>query len=114
MSYSKIIAAICGQLQNKYGTAGQSEVLDNRDVAGQILQCQAAMPDFLRLGMGLLTWVFDYWGLLTSGSRFHRMPTELQRRQLDSWANSPLDVCRNFVRFYTSLYFLIVMEEDAQ
>jgi hypothetical protein len=114
MSYPKIIAAICGQLRNRYSTGGESEALHIRDVVGQILQCQAAMPDFLRLGMQLLTWVFDYWGLITSGSRFHRMPTELQRRQLESWTNSRLDVCRNFVRFYASLYFLIVLEEDAQ
>ena len=88
MSYPKIIAAICEQLRHRYGTGDAPAVLRRDDVAGQILQCQAAMPDFLRSGMRMLTWVFDYSGLITSGSRFHRMPTELQRHQLDVWANS--------------------------
>lgn len=114
MSYPKIIAAICEQLQHIYGNCGKPSLPRCEDVAGQVLKSQAAMPDYLRLGMRLLTWFFDYWGLVTSGSRFHRMPTELQRRQLDSWAKSRLDVCQNFVRFYASLYFLIVMEEDVQ
>ena len=114
MSYPKIIAAICEQLRQRYGAGDAATSLRCEDVAGQVLKCQAAMPDFLRLGMRFLTWFFDYWGLITSGSRFHRLPAELQRRQLDSWANSHIDVCRNFVRFYASLYFLIVMEEDAQ
>jgi len=72
------------------------------------------MPDFLRLAMRVATRSFDYWGLVTCGSRFQKLSGDLRRLQLDAWKNSRFDFCRNFVRFYESLYLLIVMEEDAE
>jgi len=86
MSYPKIILAICDQLQHRCGIRGEVLFPHCDDVADRVLKCQAVMPDFLRSGMRLLTWAFDYWGLITSGSRFHRMPTELQRNAaVNSW-----------------------------
>ena len=84
------------------------------DVVGKIVACQAAMPDYLRLVMQLLTWLFDYSSLVTSGSRFRSMSSELQTRQLDAWRSSRFDVFRKFVYFYESLYLLIVMDEDVR
>ena len=113
MSYPKIIAAISNELQRRYGNPGKQSPQPDA-VVGKILASQAAMPDFLRLAMQLLTWGFDYSGLFTAGSRFRSMSPDMQSRQLDAWKNSRFDVCRNFTRFYESLYLLIVMEEDVR
>lgn len=113
MSYPKIIAAISDELRLRYEISGQP-LAQPDEIAGRILASQTAMPDFLRLPMRALTWTFDFWGLIASGVRFRNMPAELRSQQLDSWKASRFDVCRSFVRFYESLFLLIVLDEDAR
>ena len=101
------------ELQVRYGHPVQWPV-QRADVVERMLASQAAMPDFLRLAMRVATRCFDFWGLVTCGSRFQNLAGDLRRMQLDGWKNSRFDFCRNFVRFYESLYLLIVMEEDSE
>jgi len=113
MSYPKIIAAITTELQRRY--AGEAkESARETGVVSEIIERQNAMPDYLRFPMRLLTRIFDFWGLVAAGSRFQNLDPASQSRMFDAWKKSRFNVCRNFVRFYESLYLLIVLQEDAR
>ncbi len=61
------------------------------------------MPDFLRLPIRTLTFVFDWLALLTYGRRFHRLPEERRILRLAQWRMSPFGPLRDFVKFYETL-----------
>jgi len=114
MSYQKIVAAIGAELQRRYADAIPQDRSGEFDPVKELVSCQEAMPDFLRHPMRLLTWIFDWWGLVSGGRRFQNLDVEHQAAQLDAWRNSRLEFCRNFVRFYESYFLLAVMQEDAE
>ena len=113
MSYPRIIAAISTELQRRYA-GGEPQPVWETGVVSEIIERQNAMPDYLRFPMRVLTRIFDYWGLVTAGKRFQSLDAAGQARQFDVWKQSRFNVCRNFVRFYESLYLLIVLQEDAR
>jgi len=84
------------------------------EVTDEIIRCQKIMPDYLHAPMWILTQVFDLAGLPRVGSRFRKLQPEEQTDQVTAWKNSRLEICRNFVRFYESLYLLIVMQETGE
>jgi hypothetical protein len=113
MSYPKIIAAISTELHRRY--AGEaSESAQEMGVVSEILERQNAMPDYLRLPMRILTRIFDYWGVVVAGKRFQHLDATGQALLFDSWKTSRFNVCRDFVRFYESLYLLITLQENSE
>ena len=113
MSYSGTVEAICSELHNRYAALGDQSGSELARVADAIIECQRAMPDYLRLPMRVLTLVFDYWGWISGGSRFERLDDVARAQQFNTWKYSRFGFCRNFVRFYESLYLLITLQEDA-
>ena len=113
MSYPRIIAAISTELQRRYAGGDKNSVKET-GVVSEIIERQNSMPDYLRFPMRALTRIFDYWGLVVSGKRFQNLDPAAQARLFDAWKKSRFNVCRNFVRFYESLYLLIVLQEDAR
>jgi hypothetical protein len=79
-----------------------------------MLECEQLMPDFLQFPMRRLTQVFNIWGIVNGGKRYQNLAAEDQAAQLDAWRNSRFELCRNFVRFYESLFLLVVMQEKAE
>jgi hypothetical protein len=114
MSYPNIIAALSTELQRRYADADQESHRETGSVVSAIIERQGAMPDYLRLPTRVLTHIFDYWGLVVAGKRFQNLDATSQAGLFDAWKTSRFNVCRNFVRFYESLYLLIVMQEDAR
>ena len=113
MSYPQIITAITMELQRRYAGEGQDSARES-GVVSQIIERQNAMPDYLRFPMRVLTRIFDFWGLVVCGHRFQNLDPAEQARMFDAWKKSRFNVCRNFARFYESLYLLIVLQEDAR
>jgi hypothetical protein len=109
MSQRQIVAAISVGLQQQH--PGGSMEAD--DIATEILGCLACMPDYLRLPMWAATLVFDVSGLFSGGCRFHAKDAAGRAAQLNSWKHSSVGACRNFIRFYESLFLLIALQEDV-
>jgi hypothetical protein len=122
MSYQRIVTAICEELQRSNAAAldrldapgNEARATDMAAVAREILERQRVMPDYLRLPMQALTRSFDYWSLVRTGTRFQNLPPEQRAEQLSVWKESGLEACRSFVRFYESLFYLIVLREESE
>lgn len=114
MSHQKIVAAIGAELRRRYADAIPPSTGDADDVTSEMLECEQLMPDFLRPPMRWLTRIFNVWGIVSGGKRFQNLDAEGQAAQLDAWRNSRFELCRNFVRFYESLFLLVVMQEKAE
>lgn len=109
MSQRRIVTAISASLQLQHLSGG----LDADDIAVEILERRAAMPDYLKLPMWIATLVFDLAGLVPGGRRFQARNDEDRLTQINNWKNSKLGACRNFVRFYESLFLLIVLQKEV-
>jgi hypothetical protein len=59
-----------------------------------------AMPRFMALGMAVLIWAFDWYGLVRSGRRFRGQGLEARRARVAEWAGSPIGPMRDFVEFF--------------
>ena len=108
MSYHRIVVAITAGLQSQHGVTGGDAVAIAADIVGQ----HGRMPDYLRLPMLISTYVFDLAGLFSGGARFQHKDAVAQQAQLEQWKFSRLGSCRNFVRFYESLFLLIALQEN--
>jgi hypothetical protein len=104
----RIVTAISASLQLQHLSGG----MEADEIATEILGRRACMPDYLRLPMWVATLVFDLSGVLSGGRMFHAKSDEAQIAQLQSWKTSRIGACRNFVRFYESLFLLIVLQEE--
>ena len=47
-----------------------------------------AMPRFMALGMAVLLWVFDWYGVLRAGRRFRSQAHAARRRRVGEWAGA--------------------------
>ena len=116
MSYRQIVSAIAVELERRHlKTDAETDMQLHaglESVVDEIVECQRNMPDYLRAPMWILTQVFDLAGLFSGGSRFRKLLPAQQTAQVDAWRNSRLEFCRNFVRFYESLFLLIVLQEE--
>ena len=108
MSHRGIVVAISAGLQQQHLDGG----LRAEDIAAEMLARRAAMPDYLRFPMWAATVLFDVVGVFSGGRRFQEKDTEGRVRQLHKWKHSSIGSCRNFVRFYESLFFLIALQDD--
>ncbi|MCW6036936.1 hypothetical protein K4A83_11770 [Spirulina subsalsa FACHB-351] len=61
------------------------------------------MPDFLKLPFGILTFCFNFWGLVTGGRFFIYLSASQQKKQIQAWQSSSLKISRDFIKFYESL-----------
>jgi hypothetical protein len=112
MSYQNIIISISDTFSFQHLEGSGMESPNSRTIATEIIACQRNMPDYLRLPIRLMTWLFDWSAVLGSGRRFHKLDQAKKLEKLQSWRRSGVGSCRNFVRFYESLFFLIALQED--
>jgi hypothetical protein len=111
MSHSEIVAAICKELHSRYDAIDEQPVMEQSAVVSEIMQRQQAMPDYLRLPVRVLTFCFDMSGIYFGGKRFQKLLPAERDKQFSAWKASRLGLCRNFIRFYESLYLLITLQE---
>ena len=118
MSYSNIVNAISETLGSQHlGAAGwptHNDAPTAAAVTSAIVEAQQLMPDYLRMPMRVLTLLFDCTGILRGGRLFRALPLDARQAQLAAWRDSRIGLCRNFVRFYESLFLLIVLQEGGE
>ncbi len=71
------------------------------------------MPGFMRFGMRLLLFVFDWYGLLRGGRRFRKSSLEKQRRRIAEWASAPIGPCRDMVEFHRKMGAFVALSLEA-
>lgn len=75
-----------------------------REMIGSfLLASHARMPDYLRLGIRVLTLVFDAWPYATTGRPFHALSFDRRVRELDRWGRSRLKFRQSLTTFYRTL-----------
>jgi hypothetical protein len=113
MSHRTVVLCIARVFERQHGLSELQPASDIEDVVNEILASQERMPDYLRFPLRALTSLFNYSGIVSAGGRFQSVSPSRQAAMIESWRGSRFNFCRNFVRFYESLYLLIVMQEDA-
>jgi hypothetical protein len=73
-----------------------------------------AMPRFMALGMAVLLWVFDWYGLLRGGRRFRSQALEARRKRVGEWAGAPLGPMRDFVEFFRRMGTFVWFSLEAE
>jgi hypothetical protein len=68
-----------------------------------LLATYAAMPDYLRAPLRLLTLLFGVSGIATAGRGFHRLPQEARLRQIEAWRSSSVGFRRDLIKFFETL-----------
>ena len=107
VSYKRIVVAISEGLQRQHAVGA----VDADSIAAEIIGQQGCMPDYLRLPLRVATRLFDWSGVVSGGKCFHAKGEAAQLVQLERWKHSRLGACRNFIRFYESLFLLIALQE---
>lgn len=86
----------------------------HNDVVRFVLEQHSRMPDYLQFPILFLTLIFDITGLFLDGSLFHTQPHTVRWNQITAWKNSPISICRDFIRFYESLVVLCWQSYDIE
>jgi hypothetical protein len=75
------------------------------------------MPQFLGFPMLVLILLFDWYGILSGGKRFHSQSDSKRSNQYHQWKNSTLGTCRDFILFFDRLslfvYFSLSKPQQA-
>ena len=71
------------------------------------------MPGFMRFGMRLLLFVFDWYGVLRGGRRFQHSTIETQQCRIAEWASSPIGPCRDMVEFHRKMGVFVALSIEA-
>ena len=65
------------------------------------------MPQYLAWSLLTLTVMFDCYGLLFVQKRFRHQSFSQRERHISQWKNSPLGLCRDFIRFYEKMIIFV-------
>jgi len=72
-----------------------------------LLKKIGAMPIWLKLPILILTFLFNILGVLSTGLFFEVQSFQQQMKTVDAWGNSPIKLCREFIKFYERLALFI-------
>jgi hypothetical protein len=89
-----------GYLDDAAAESDAVRTATTRFVLGQV----GRMPDYLCLGIRLVTSIFGLASVLRHGGPFHRLNEVKRRRQIDRWRDSRWGPCRDLVQFHESLF----------
>lgn len=104
INFKATVSAICYSIIQERGKLDIDKLdFPHNRVVAFVLHQHGEMPDYLRLPIFLLTLIFDFWGIVTTGKFFHSLPHAERWRQIQAWQNSSIALCRDVIRFYESL-----------
>lgn len=66
-----------------------------------------AMPVWLKFPIVILTVLFNILGVFSTGLLFEAQSFGQQVKTVDAWQNSPIKLCRDFIKFYEKLALFI-------
>ncbi len=93
----------------------QNEVIEK--TTAELVRKVGAMPRYMGIAIVILTWAFDFWGILHGGRRFRALGDRRRLRQLAAWRRAPLGPMRDLVEFYEKMgtfVFWSYREEELQ
>ena len=104
VNFEHTVSALCYSIiHQRCQQAASASTFPHNQVVRFVLRQHRRMPDFLQFPIRFLTLLFDLWGIIQAGSLFHRQPHSQRWRQIESWKQSSLGICRDFIRVYESL-----------
>ncbi|WRH68760.1 MAG: hypothetical protein RSE13_11825 [Planktothrix sp. GU0601_MAG3] len=105
--FTTTVSALCYSLIDyRFKDSPIPQYFPNNSVVNFVIEQQNKMPDYLQFPLFILTLIFDIWGLLCTGSFFHSQSPSVRQQQIQAWKNSPLQICRDLIKFYESLVVL--------
>ena len=102
----KTISALVYEVATTHDGPQREQYRSYNDIVGFVLEELERMPRFLGWGIKTATAVFSSSRLLLEGSLFHQRSSSQRRLQMEIWRHSRLGVCRDLMKFYTSLVVL--------
>jgi hypothetical protein len=90
-------------LRDRFQPGGTSHDFPHNRAVRFVLEQHGRMASYLRWPFVILTLAFDWSSLPRHGRCFHRLTPADRSKKVAAWRNSPLMICRDFVRFYDSL-----------
>lgn len=97
------------------GPAEDAADLQRLDQTATVLDHKIrAMPRFMALGMAVLLWVFDWYGLLRAGRRFRSQTLDCQQMRVGEWARAPIGPMRDFVEFFRRMGTFVWFSLEAK
>lgn len=94
---------------------GQMRFLD--EVTDGLLLKLSHMPQYLGIGMILLSTAFDLGGTALGGRPFHLQPMDRRRRQIALWKKIPVGLLAQYTTFYekmTLFTYYSLLEESME
>ena len=101
----KTISTLAHDLATTYDD-GLTPLESRVGVVNFVLEQLARMPWFLRVGVKLCTAGFGVSRVFFEGTLFHRQKPLNRAAQVEAWKRSRLAICRDLIKFYTSLVVL--------
>lgn len=100
---SRIVRALVESVCSALAGGGPALAAPYDDVARFVDEAVGRMPSPHGPGVRLLAMAFDLSAFPSCGELFHRLAPEARAARLAAWRDSPLAVCRQFVRLHESL-----------
>lgn len=94
-----VLKALGGKATNKMPNLESTSLL--------LLKKIHAMPVWLKLPILILTFLFNIFGILSTGRLFYAQSFGQQIKTVDAWQNSPIKLCREFIKFYEKMALFI-------
>jgi len=101
--FDNTVSALCYSFIAEWPPLGCDGYFYHNEVVRFVIDQHHRMPDYLRLPIKMVTFVFDICGIFYGLSLFHNLPPELRALQIQSWRKARLGPMRDFVRLYESL-----------
>lgn len=102
--FYNIVSAICYTIiTEKKDSLLNTDINYNNKAVNFVMGQYQRMPDFLRIAIFLITFFFDFTGIVYGRVFFHQQNSSIRQKQIEIWRNSPLGFCQDFVKFYESL-----------
>ncbi len=114
MLLANTISALSYELASRHAWEQDDPHPNYNHVARFVLEQVDRMPRFLAWGVKAATAFFACSRWMLEGSFFHRCPPGRRRVQVESWSRSRIGLCRDLMKFYTSLVVLALYSRLPQ
>lgn len=110
--FFKTVSALCYDVARAQmpGCGAQNHY---NDVTNFVLASWESMPRFLALPIRIATVGFAVSAAVTTGNFYHRLSPGRRAARLEAWRHARLRVCRDLIRFYSSLATLALYQREG-
>jgi hypothetical protein len=102
--FENTVSAICYEIARSQDSGVLPiDVPPYNDVTAFVLEEWGRMPRFLAWPLRMATVAFAFRGICAGGRFFHQLSPHRRGILIESWRQSSVGPCRDFIRFYRSL-----------